>query len=113
NQASLRGRGTFYHCTTVKIATPREISLGRTWRGTPAPDAAILRALLQRNQNAPIVEQRCATHTPGSAEWTHRVACYSRRATSPICSNLSFRHTQGRPDAHVKPCQASGSAYTV
>src|SRR5213080_1664547 len=34
------------------------------------------------------------SHAPGSAEWTHRVACYSRRATSPICSNLSFRHTQ-------------------
>src|SRR6266487_2801581 len=67
---------------------------GRTWQGAPAPDAAILCALLQRNQNAPIVERRCATHTPGSAEWTHRVACHGRRATSPICSNLSFRHTQ-------------------
>jgi hypothetical protein len=66
----------------------------RTRRGAPAPDAAILCALLQRNQNAPIVERRCATHTPGSAEWTHRVACHGRRATSPICSNLSFRHTQ-------------------
>src|SRR5260370_13601170 len=67
---------------------------GRTRRGAPAPDAAILCAPLQRNQNAPIFEQRCATHTPGSAEWTHRVACHGRRATSPICSNLSFRHTQ-------------------
>src|SRR5258707_7502284 len=66
---------------------------GRTRRGAPAPDAAILCAPLQRNQNAPIFEQRCATHTPGSAEWTHRVACHGRRATSPICSNLSFRHT--------------------
>src|SRR5262245_12356869 len=66
----------------------------RTRRGAPAPDAAILCALLQRNQNAPIVERRCATHTPGSAERTHRVACHGRRATSPICSNLSFRHTQ-------------------
>jgi hypothetical protein len=65
-------------------------------RGPPAPNAAILCALLQRNQNAPIVERRCATHTPGSAEWTHRVACHGRRATSPICSNLSFRHTQVR-----------------
>jgi hypothetical protein len=28
---------------------------------------------------SPIVERRCATHTPGSAEWTHRVACHGRR----------------------------------
>src|SRR5262249_36643511 len=69
----------------------------RTRRGAPAPDAAILCALLQRNQNAPIVERRCATHTLGSAEWTHRVACHGRRATSPICSNLSFRHTHSAP----------------
>ena len=69
---------------------------------------AHLRRMLQsyaryykRNQNAPIVERRCATHTPGSAEWTHRVACHGRRATSPICSNLSFRHTQ--PSAAPRP----------
>ena len=31
---------------------------------------------------------------PGSADRTHRVARHGRRLTSPICSNLSFRHTQ-------------------
>ena len=54
----------------------------------------ILRELLQHLANAPFIGQGCACLAPGSADRTHPVACHGRRLTSPICSNLSFRHTQ-------------------
>jgi len=69
-------------------------SCGRIGRGASAADAAMLCALLQRNQNAPIVGQRCATFSPGSADRTHHVACATRRPSSPVRANLSFRYIQ-------------------
>ncbi len=41
-----------------------------------------------------LIGQGCACVAPRSAGRTLRVPCHGRRVTSPICSNLSFRHTQ-------------------
>ncbi len=41
------------------------------WRGTPAPDSAIVCLLLQRDQNSPVIGQGCADLSPGSADRCH------------------------------------------
>src|SRR6266446_10135735 len=41
-----------------------------------------------------LIGQGCACVAPRSAGRPLRVPCHGRRVTSPICSNLSFRHTQ-------------------
>ena len=41
------------------------------WRGTPAPDSAIVCLLLQRDQNSPVIEQGCAVLSPGSSGRCH------------------------------------------
>src|SRR5260221_2646446 len=66
----------------------------RIGRATPAASPKILYELLQHRENAPLIGQGCATHASNSADRTHRVTCPDRRAASPICSNLSFRHIQ-------------------
>jgi hypothetical protein len=50
--------------------------------------------LLQRNQNASIIEQRCAGLSPGSADWKYQIAPNPRRASSPLRAGLGFRYTQ-------------------
>jgi hypothetical protein len=72
------------------------------------PSPKILRQLLQHHENAPLIGQGCACLAPRSAGRTHRVACHGRRATSPICSNLSFRHTQVRTQSTSEPAKALG-----
>jgi hypothetical protein len=47
----------------------------RLGRGAPTWDSASPCPLLQRSENAPIVGQRCAILAPGSADWSHHVAC--------------------------------------
>jgi transposase InsO family protein len=65
---------------------------------------AILRALLQRNQNASILGQRCAGLSPGSADRKHQIAPGPRGTPSPLCPGLSYRYTHlvqwpgGSPD---------------
>src|SRR5215471_8004529 len=51
-----------------------------------------------------------ASNRPPPAEWTHRVACHGRRATSPICSILSFRHTQVRLSRPSRSCGGTAPA---
>ena len=41
------------------------------WRGAPAPNSAIVCLLLQRDQNSPVIGQRCADLSPGSADRCH------------------------------------------
>jgi transposase InsO family protein len=62
----------------------------------PASNSAGLRTLLQRNQNAPVIEQRCAGLSPGSADWKYRIAPNPRRTSSPLRADLGFRYTQER-----------------
>ncbi len=71
----------------------------RIGRTAFAPSPKILRELLQHLENAPLIGQGCATLAPRPAGRTYRVACHGRRATSPICSNLSFRHTHASFEA--------------
>jgi hypothetical protein len=69
----------------------------RLGRGASTWDSASLCPLLQRSENAPIVGQRCAILAPGSADWSHHVACAPWRTASPLHARLSFRYTHPRP----------------
>jgi hypothetical protein len=48
----------------------------------------------QQLENAPLIAQGCAGLRPSPADRAHCVTCLSRRTSSPIRPNLSFRHTQ-------------------
>ena len=50
--------------------------------------------LLQRHQNAPIIEQRCAGLSPGSANRNHQFTRHPWRTSSPLRPGLGFRYTQ-------------------
>lgn len=63
-------------------------------RGASAPDSEILCELLQRRQNAPIIEQRCAGLSSSSADGEHQIISCPRRTSSPLRQSLSFRYTQ-------------------
>src|ERR1700692_2318026 len=69
-------------------------------RGAFASDPEILRRLLQRHQNASILEQGCAGHSPNSANRKHQITRHPWRTSPPVRPSLSFRYTQGfRPAA--------------
>src|SRR6478752_92852 len=63
-------------------------------RGASAPNTEIVRALLQRHQNASIIGQRCAGHSPNSANRKHQITRHPRRTSPPLRPSLSFRYTQ-------------------
>src|SRR5450631_1324208 len=63
-------------------------------RGASAPNAEIIRTLLQRHQNASIIEQRCAGYSSNSANRKHQITRHSRRTSPPLRPSLSFRYTQ-------------------
>jgi hypothetical protein len=52
------------------------------------------RLLLQQNQDAPLAGQRCPSLSRRSAGREHCVTRHPRRASSPLCADLGFRHTQ-------------------
>src|SRR5665647_2462538 len=54
----------------------------------------ILRRLLQLRQNASILEQGCAGHSPNSANRKHQITRHPWRTSPPLRPNLSFRYTQ-------------------
>jgi transposase InsO family protein len=54
----------------------------------------IVRRLLQRHQNASIIGQRCAGHSPNSANRKHQITRHPRRTSSPLRPGLGFRYTQ-------------------
>jgi hypothetical protein len=60
-------------CRTADRIDPTRVCgpYHRLWRGAPAPDSAIVCLLLQRDQNPPIVRQRCADLSPSSADRYH------------------------------------------
>src|SRR5882724_6075366 len=55
----------------------------------------ILRRLLQKRQNASILEQGCAGFSPGSANRCDQFTRHPGRTSSPLRPCLSFRYTQG------------------
>src|SRR6202011_946139 len=55
----------------------------------------ILRRLLQLRQNASILEQGCAGHSPNSANRKHQITRHPWRTSPPLRPSLSFRYTQG------------------
>src|SRR4029077_17386652 len=65
------------------------------WRGTPAPDSAIVCLLLQPDQNSPVIGQGCADLSPGSADRGHQFARHPWRTPSPLRPSLGFWYTQG------------------
>ena len=56
----------------------------------PAPDPAMLCALLQRNQNPSGAEQGCAALSRRSASWNHQITRNPRRTSSPKRPDLAF-----------------------
>jgi hypothetical protein len=56
---------------------------------------AELCGLLQRRENASVIEQGCACLSPGSAIRRHKFARHTGRTSSSIRSDLDFRYTQG------------------
>jgi hypothetical protein len=79
------------------VCSPRMSGPRHCFRRSPsAPSTALLRQLLQRHTNASISPQRCAGASPGSARRHPEITSDTRRASSPIRPNLSFRYTQGR-----------------
>src|SRR6202171_1296748 len=67
-------------------------------RGTSASDSEKLCGLLQRRENASVIEQRCACLSPGSAIRRHKFARHTGRTSSSIRSDLDFRYTQLNAD---------------
>jgi hypothetical protein len=53
-----------------------------------------LRTLLQRHPNAPVVGQRRAGCSPGSADRTHQIVPHPQRTPSPLRPGLGFRYPQ-------------------
>jgi hypothetical protein len=76
-------------------------------RGTSASDSEKLCGLLQRRENASVIEQRCACLSPGSAIRRHKFARHTGRTSSSIRSDLDFRYTQASlPVRHKSCCRA-------
>jgi hypothetical protein len=69
-------------------------------RGTLASNSAGVCTLLQRNQNAPVIEQRCAGLSPGSADWKYQIAPNPRRTSSLTCGFRFQVHTGAFPDRY-------------
>jgi hypothetical protein len=92
-----------WHCRTADRIDPARVfgPYRCLERGTSAPDSEILRRLLQRRQNASVIEQRCACLSPGSAIRRHNFTRHPGRASSPIRSGLSFRYTQGAAECRI------------
>jgi hypothetical protein len=63
-------------------------------QGTSASDSERLCGLLQRRENASVIEQGCACLSPGSAIRRHKFARHTGRTSSSIRSDLDFRYTQ-------------------
>src|ERR1700692_4623914 len=59
-------------------------------RGAFASDPEILRRLLQRHQNASILEQGCAGHSPTSANRKHQITRHPWRTSPPLRPSLVF-----------------------
>jgi hypothetical protein len=59
--------------------------------------------LLQRDQNSPVIEQRCADLSPGSADRRHQFARHPWWTPSPLRPSLGFRYTQGTSSVHDGP----------
>src|ERR1035441_1351926 len=55
----------------------------------------VLRRLLQLRQNASILEQGCAGHSPKSANRKYQITCHPWRTSPPLRPSLSFRYTHG------------------
>src|SRR3954451_319382 len=98
------------HCTSLAVAerfcrtidwvhSPRVPGPhDRPRRGSPAPVAALLRKLLQRNQNASRASERRADPPPNRADWYPEITSDSRRTSSPIRPNVVFgTHRPARP----------------
>src|SRR5258708_19991358 len=60
-------------------------------RGTSASDSEKLCGLLQRRENASVIEQRCACLSPGSAIRRHKFERHTGGTSSSIRSDLDFR----------------------
>jgi hypothetical protein len=54
--------------------------------------------LLQRRQNATVIEQRCAGLSLGSADRNHKFTPDPWRPSSPLRPGLGIRYTQGLLD---------------
>ena len=65
-------------------------------RGTFAPHPASL--CLQRHQNVPVIEQRCASLSLGSADQKHQILPHIWRISSPLCAGLGLRRTHRAND---------------
>jgi hypothetical protein len=72
-------------------------------QGTSASDSEKLCGLLQRRENASVIEQGCACLSLGSAIRRPKFARHTGRTSSSIRSDLDFRYTQlqSNPDALV------------
>jgi transposase InsO family protein len=74
----------------ARLETPAVLAGHRT----AAADPEKLRRLLQQRQDAPVAGQRYALLPSGSPCREPCVIGYSRRPSSPICSDLNFRYRQ-------------------
>src|ERR1017187_9267052 len=67
-------------------------------------DPASLCWLLQRHQNASVIEQRCPGLSPSSADRKHQIVPNPWRASSPLCAGLGFRYTHGAGSYSIASC---------
>jgi hypothetical protein len=91
-------------CRTADRIDPARVcgSFHRLGRGAFAPGSERLCPLLQRHQNSSVIEQGCASLSPGSADRKHQIAPHPWRTSSPLRAGLSFRYTQGNtPSFHA------------
>src|SRR6202022_4260106 len=73
----------------------------------------ILRRLLQLRQNASILEQGCAGHSPNSANRKHQITRHPWRTSSPLRPSLSFRYTQVRDLEIGQPINSENCSETA
>ncbi len=80
------------------------------WRGTPAPDSAIVCLLLQRYQNSPVIGQGCADLSPGSADRCHQFHAPSLADSITTTPEFRFSVQTGVAHRHDTLCESQNLA---
>jgi hypothetical protein len=102
--AKLEINGTWMGMMAYTAKTKEARAKGHLYVGViaSAPDSACLSSLLQRHQNASVIEQRCAGLSPRSADWNHKFTPDPWRDSSLLFPSLGIRHTRESQTRKIK-----------
>jgi hypothetical protein len=104
-----------WFCRTADRVDPARMcgSFNRLRRGTSAADSASLRWLLQRHQNASVIEQRYAGLAPRSAGLIYQFTRDPWRTSSPLCAGFRFSVQHRLTAVSTKTDQLFGQAAPI